>query len=81
MNLCLVNFCMTCSRHTIQLLPLILGISIQMPMYAAVSTATITANIIKPVSLNTQNGLKFADVSSRNSSGTVTLSPNGSPSR
>ncbi|MCP4433282.1 MAG: DUF4402 domain-containing protein [Gammaproteobacteria bacterium] len=69
---------MLCNRHFIHLLPLILGIGMQMPMYAAVSTATITANIIKPVSLNTQSGLEFADVSSNKSAGTITLSPNGS---
>ncbi len=78
MNLHLPNFCTLCSRHCIQLLPLVLGIGVQLPMYAAVSTATITANIVKPVSLNAQSGLKFADVTSKNSAGTVILSPNGS---
>ena len=78
MDLQMSKLWMLYCRHCIQLLPLALGIGVQLPMYAAVSTATITANIVKPVSLNTQSGLKFADVSSKNSAGTVILSPNGS---
>ncbi len=60
------------------LLLMILGIAIQLPMQAATSTATVSANIVRPVSLATQNGLNFADVSAEKLAGTVVLSPKGS---
>ncbi|MFT5400815.1 MAG: hypothetical protein ACI8XW_003626 [Gammaproteobacteria bacterium] len=68
------RFC--CCRN--QFLLLILGIGLQLPLYAATSTATVTANIVRPISMSTQNGMEFNDVESENSAGTVVLSPNGS---
>jgi hypothetical protein len=77
MNLFLFKLPLLNRRRCNQMLLLILGISMQVPMNAAVSTATVTANIIRPVSMNTQNGLSFADISVKKSAGTVVLSPDG----
>lgn len=60
------------------LLLMVLTFGIELPMQAATTTATVSANIVKPISLNTQNGLNFVDVAPNNFAGTVVLSPDGS---
>jgi len=76
----LIELCVLYRRHFIQLLLLILGISIQFPIHAAAATATatITVNIVRPISMMTKSGMQFADISSKESAGTVVLSPRGS---
>lgn len=74
----LIKLCVLYRRHLIQLLLLILGISIQFPIHAATATATITVNIVRPISMITKSGMQFADISSKESAGTVVLSPSGS---
>ncbi|MFT5218611.1 MAG: hypothetical protein ACI9LO_001307 [Planctomycetota bacterium] len=65
-------------RATQGCLLLMLTIGIELPMQAATTTATVSANIVKPISLNTQSGLNFVDVSPNIFAGTVVLSPDGS---
>jgi hypothetical protein len=59
------------------LLLLTLTVAVESPMQAATSTATVTANIVRPISLDVQNGLKFADITAEKIAGTVVLNPKG----
>jgi len=74
----LFELCVLYRGRLIQLLLLILGIGFQFPIHAATATATITVNIVRPISLNTKSGMQFGDISSKESAGTVVLTPRGS---
>lgn len=62
-------------RAKLQMLALMLGCMIQFPMYAATTTATISANIVAPVSLEVENGLIYAAQAGKSVPGSVKLSP------
>lgn len=47
------------------------------PTQAAVTTATVTADVIGAIGITTQSGLSFGDMSSSGTAGTIVLSPDG----
>lgn len=47
---------------------------------AATSTAVVSANIVSTITITNQTGMIFGDLSSSNSSGTITISPDGTRS-
>lgn len=51
--------------------------SVYTPTQAAVTTATVTANVISSIGITTQSGLSFGDISASGTAGTIVMSPDG----
>lgn len=56
---------------------LLLALSLCVPAYAEVATATVTAKITSTLTVRTINGLIFGDIGSGAEAGTLALSPGG----
>ncbi|MEM7563221.1 MAG: DUF4402 domain-containing protein [Pseudomonadota bacterium] len=62
-------------RAKLQMLALMVLCLTQFPMYAATTTATISANIVAPVSLEVENGLVYTAQVGKSVPGSVKLNP------
>ena len=62
-------------RRSFPLLALLLGVLTQMPMYAATTTATVSANIVEPVGLEVENDLTYSVVAGKQAGGVIQLAP------
>lgn len=72
------NYMPTVDDKTLkQCAALLLAFSTCAPAYAAVATATVTADITSTITMRTINGLVFGDLSSSAEAGTLTLSSGG----
>jgi len=72
---CNRSFCLVNAVQ--QSLVMLLSLAAVMPAYAAVASATVSADITTKIAVRTINGLYFGEISSGSEAGTLTLSTGG----